>query len=107
MQKKGIKIEMANINEIAVKTQKAKVDIDNFNNEVAKIQSLAKTQSIKGDGIISALENILDDYNTLSADFKKLGIDPQSYPETKNAKDIYYNYYNGVKQLTQELKNIL
>ena len=102
-----VKIEMATIGDIASRVQKAKSEIDNFNVETSKLMAIAKTQSIKGDGIISALEDILDMYNALSADFKKLGIDPASYKEVKAAKDLYYNYYNGVKQLTLEMKNIL
>jgi len=102
-----IKVEMATISDVASRVQKAKAEIDNFNSEVAKLQAIAKTQSVKGDGILTALEDILDIYNELSADFKKLGIDPASYKEVKAAKDLYYSYYNGVKQLTLEMKNIL
>jgi cytochrome c peroxidase len=102
-----IKVEMATIADVASRVQKAKAEIDNFNSEVAKLQSIAKTQSVKGDGIISALEDILDMYNEVSTDFKKLGIDPTTFKEVKAAKDLYYAYYNGVKQLTLEMKNIL
>ena len=107
MKLQGIKIELANISQIASSVQKAKSEIDNFNSEVAKLQAIAKIQSDKGAGIVTALEDILDMYNALSADFKKLGIDPSSYKEVKAAKDLYFSYYNGVKQLTQEMKNIL
>jgi tetrahydromethanopterin S-methyltransferase subunit G len=103
----SVKVELASINEIASRVQKAKSEIDNFNGEVAKLQAIARTQSVKGAGIVTALEDILDMYNALSADFKKLGIDPASYKEVKAAKDLYFSYYNGVKQLTQEMKNIL
>ena len=102
-----IKVEMATIGDIASRVQKAKSEIDNFNGEVAKLQAIARTQSIKGSAIVTALEDILDMYNALSADFKKVGIDPASYKEVKAAKDLYFSYYNGVKQLTQEMKNIL
>jgi hypothetical protein len=101
------KIELATIGDIASKTAQAKTAIDNFNVEVAKLQAIAKTQSVKGSSIVSALEDLLDMYNEMFAEFKKLGIDPASYKELKSAKDLYFSYYNGVKQLTQEMKNIL
>ena len=102
-----VKVELATIGDIASKTAQAKTAIDNFNSEVAKLQAIAKTQSVKGSGIVSALEDLLDMYNEMFAEFKKLGVDPASYKELKAAKDLYYSYYNVVKQLTQEMKNIL
>lgn len=107
MQKKGKKIELASINDLVSKVQKTKSEVANFNSEVEKLQAIAKIQSTKGDSIISSLEDVLDLYNVVSAEFKKLGLDPTSYKELKDAKDLYYTYYNGVKQLTQDMKNVL
>jgi hypothetical protein len=102
-----VKTELASIGEMSAKVQKAKTEIANFNSEVSKLQAIAKTQSVKGTSLISDLEDLLDMYNELSANFKKLGIDPSMYKEVTAAKELYYAYYNGVKQLTQEMKNIL
>jgi hypothetical protein len=103
----AVKIELASIGDLASKVEKARTEINNFNSEVAKLQAIAKTQSGKGIDITNSLEDILNIYNAISADFKKLGLDPGSYKELKLAKDLYYFYYNGVKRLTQEMKNIL
>lgn len=101
------KVELASIGDLASKVEKARTEINNFNSEVAKLQAIAKTQSGKGIDITNSLEDILNIYNAISADFKKLGLDPSSYKELKLAKDLYYFYYNGVKRFTQEMKNIL
>jgi uncharacterized coiled-coil DUF342 family protein len=101
------KVELATINDLNARVQKTKAEITTFNSEVAKLQSIAKTQSTKGTTLISALEDILDMYNELSADFKKIGIDVKSSKELQDARNLFFGYYNGVKQLTQEMKNIL
>jgi len=105
--KKLVKVEMATINDLTSKVAKAKSDIKSFNSAVSKLQGIAKTESKKGTEIITALEDIRDISLDLSADFKKLGLDPSTYKEFKEAKYLYTTYYNGVRGLTQDMKNIL
>ena len=102
-----VKIELATINQLKELSDVINKDYKDFNTEFAQTEQMLKSSQIKGKSLLTKYDTLNQTLQEVSKQLKDLGVDPNTYPEWKKAKDTYVGQVNGIQSLVSGIANFL